>query len=155
MDVGLHDHREQGPVDAPAPLEDRWEELPWRSLGIVSSTSPAFVVTSFGRVPLRWFVRLSPFMRTGADHLGCFRVDERLEDHLHARADQIDIATRTEHVEELGQVKLGEGHRVISFCMIFGRITQRFTRWPTSTGDLQELHHSKGHDPRYAGMGSP
>jgi hypothetical protein len=35
---------------------------------------------------------------------------------------------------------------VISFCMFFGRNTQRFTRWPTSTVDLQELHHSKGHD---------
>jgi TrwC relaxase len=29
--------------------------------------------------------------------------------------------------------------------MFFRRNTQRFTRWPTSTRDLQDLHHSKGH----------
>ena len=84
-------------------------------------------------------------MTASTDHLGRFRVDERLEDHLHTRTDQIDIATRAERVEQLGQVKLCKGHRVISFCMFFGRNTQRFTRWPTSTVDLQELHHSKGH----------
>jgi hypothetical protein len=50
-------------------------------------------------------------MASGADRFGRFRVDERLEDHLHARADQINITTGAERVEELGQVKLGEGHR--------------------------------------------
>ena len=114
------------------------KKLPWRSFGIASSTSPALVVNNFGRVPLRWFVRLSVRSCGPAPiDLGRFRVDERLQDHLHTRADQIDIATRAERVEELGQVKLCEGHRVISFCMFFGRNTQRFTRWPTSPVDLR------------------
>ena len=80
---------------------------------------------ALGRATLRALV-------TGrADHLGRLRVDQSLKDHLHTRADQINIATGAHRVEELGQVKLGQGHRVISFCMFFGRNTQRFTRWPT------------------------
>ena len=35
------------------------KKLPVRSLGICSSMSPAAVVTSFGRCPLRWAVRAS------------------------------------------------------------------------------------------------
>ena len=58
--VGLHDHGEEGPVDAPAALEDaRGRSVPWRSFGILSSTSPALVETSRSRVPLRWVMRLS------------------------------------------------------------------------------------------------
>jgi hypothetical protein len=57
LDVGLHHHRVQGLVDAAAGLEDHREDDPLRSLGIRKPTSPAWVVTSRGRVPFRSTVR--------------------------------------------------------------------------------------------------
>ena len=94
--VGLHHHREQGPIDPAAPLEDRREETP-----VAQLRDRQLHIAGLRRQQLRAspvaLVRaaLGAFVRTGADHLGCFRVDERLEDHLHTRTDQIDIATRT------------------------------------------------------------
>jgi hypothetical protein len=149
--VGLHHHREQRPVDPTPPLENRGEEAP-----VTQLRDCQLHIAGLRRQQLRSgavaLVRaaLRALMGTGTDRPGRFRVDERLEHHLHTRTDQIDIATGADRVEQLGQVKLGKRHRVISFCMIFGRITQRFTRWPTSPVDLQELHHSEGHGPLVA-----
>jgi hypothetical protein len=39
------------------------------------------------------------------------RTARGLEHQLHAAADHIEIATRADRVEQLGQVKLTEGHR--------------------------------------------
>src|SRR5262249_31223095 len=55
--------------------------------------------------------RRAAFVRSRADHLGCFEFDQRLEHQLHAPAHDIEIATRAERVEQLGQVRLAEGHR--------------------------------------------
>jgi hypothetical protein len=35
------------------------KKLPWRSLGMASSTSPALVDSSLARLPMRWVVRFS------------------------------------------------------------------------------------------------
>jgi hypothetical protein len=35
------------------------KKLPWRSLGMASSTSPALVESSLERLPLRWVVRVA------------------------------------------------------------------------------------------------
>ena len=57
VDVGLHDHRPQGPVDAPARLEQGREEAALAQLGDPQLESPALVESSRSRAPLRWVVR--------------------------------------------------------------------------------------------------
>ena len=52
MHVGLHDHGEKGPVDAPASLQEAGKKLPWRSFGMASSTSPAGRGEQPGPVPV-------------------------------------------------------------------------------------------------------
>jgi hypothetical protein len=59
VDVGLHHHHVERLVDAASGLEDAGKNEPLRSLGIRSSTSPAFVASSLGRVPLRSVTRSS------------------------------------------------------------------------------------------------
>ena len=70
-------------------------------------------------------------MGAGADHLGRLRLDQRLEHHLDALADQVDVAAGANHLEQLGQVIMGQGHRVVSFACPLVWITLRITRWPT------------------------
>jgi hypothetical protein len=59
VSIGLHDDRQQGPVDAAARSSSAGKNAPSRSLGILSWTSPALVDSSRERVPLRWAVRVS------------------------------------------------------------------------------------------------
>ena len=69
------------------------KKLPWRSLGIFRSTSPALVESSRSRVPLRWVVRvLRPLEALGADLGGGLGVDQGLEHELHAPAHDVDVA---------------------------------------------------------------
>ena len=57
--IGFHHDRDQGLVDPPAAFEQSGEERPRRSFGIFKLGSPAVVVGTRGRVPLRWVERLS------------------------------------------------------------------------------------------------
>ena len=102
--------------------------------------------------------RVGPLMRFGADERGCFGVDESLEDHLHTRADQVDVAAGADRVEQLGQVKLVEGHRV-GLLVFLGRFTQRLTRWPTSTVDPVRTYTTPGdvttYDSAYRDLNTP
>lgn len=84
-----------------------------RSLGIFSSTSPAFrrEQPRSGAVALVRAIR-GPLMRRRADRLRDLGVDQRLEHELHTRADHIDITTRADRVEQIDQVRLGQGHPV-------------------------------------------
>ncbi len=59
MDEGLHDDRPQGPVDAPAGLEQSGEEAALAELGDGQPTSPALVDSTRERLPLRWVARVS------------------------------------------------------------------------------------------------
>ena len=49
----------QRDVDAPARRKQRGEERSERTFGILTVRSPAVVVTSLSRVPLRWVVRVA------------------------------------------------------------------------------------------------
>jgi hypothetical protein len=53
VQVGLHHHREQALIHPAAPLQQRRENEPDRSLGIRNSKSPAIVDSLRGRDPLR------------------------------------------------------------------------------------------------------
>jgi len=112
VDVGLHHHREQGPIDPPATLENGREEA-----AVAQLRDREFDIAGLrgqqpraGPVPLVRAAR-GPLVRRSADHFGRLRVDQCLQHHLHAEADQIDIPTSAKRVEELGQVRLGQGHR--------------------------------------------
>jgi len=59
VQIGLHHHREQRLIDPATPLQQRGKHDPARSLGIRSSKSPAEVVSSRERWPLRWPTRPS------------------------------------------------------------------------------------------------
>ena len=83
--VGLHHHREQRPVDAPAPLQQRREERALPQLRISSSTSPAGVDNSRARCPLRWVVRVSvrscgpaPMIAVASASISCWRIHSKL-----------------------------------------------------------------------------
>jgi hypothetical protein len=144
VDVGLHHHRVEGPVDPPAPIEDAREEAAMAQLrdrqvhipGLRRQQARPGAVALVGP-------RVGPLMGFGADERGCFGIDEGLEDHLHALADQVDVTAGAQRVEQLGQVKLVEGHRV-DLLVFLGRFTQRFTRWPTSTADPIRTYTTPG-----------
>jgi hypothetical protein len=115
--VSLHHHREQGPVDAPAPLEHRQEEAAaaqLRDLELhvagLGRQQPATAAVALVRA------RLRALIRRGTDHLGRLRLDQRLEHHLDALADHVDVAASADHLQQLGKVIMGEGHRVVSFA---------------------------------------
>ena len=79
---------------------------------MASSTSPALVDSSRARVPLRWVVRaVAAFVAAGADVLGRFQLDERLQHELHRLAHEVQVAAGAQRVEQLGQGRLIEGHR--------------------------------------------
>ena len=61
------------------------KKLPFRSLGMASSTSPALVETSRGRCPLRSLVRLAALIALGADRGGSLGLDQLLEDRRRPR----------------------------------------------------------------------
>ncbi len=72
-----------------------------------SSTSPALVVSSRVRVPLRWVVRSSVrSYRRRADRRGGLGLDELLEHERHRLAHDVDAAAGAHGVEQLGQGRL-------------------------------------------------
>src|SRR5918994_863279 len=112
VDVGLHHHREQGPVDPPAPLQQRREARPSAQLrdlqlDITSRCrqQPRTVTIALGRAAV------GPLVRVGADHQGGFGLDQLLENPLQRRADGVGHLAGLQRGEQVGQVRLGEGHR--------------------------------------------
>ena len=59
VDVGLHHHREQGPVDAPAPFQDRREEAALAQLRDLQLNVAGLGGQQPSRLPLRCVVRVS------------------------------------------------------------------------------------------------
>jgi hypothetical protein len=111
--VGLHDHGEQGPVDAPAPLQDGGEEAPPPQLG-----DPQLHVAGLGgQQALPGAVALvgalpAALVAAGPDHLAGLGLDEGLEHELHALADHVDVPAGADRIQQVGNVRLGKGHRV-------------------------------------------
>src|SRR5918997_7054537 len=50
---------------------------------------------------------------TGADHLISFQLDEGLQHELHRLPQEVQVAAGAQGVEQFGQSRLVEGHRVI------------------------------------------
>jgi hypothetical protein len=112
--VGLHDHSEQGPIDATPPFEDAREEAAgakFRDLQVH--------IAGFGRqqsvssaVALRG-PSAGPFEAIGADLGRRLGVDESLEHERHALANQVDVPAGANRVEQFVQVSIGNGHWVV------------------------------------------
>ena len=95
MDVGLHHHRPQGPVDATAWLQQRGEERPvaqlWDLELQIAGLGGQKALT--GAVSVGHTLGAS-LVAAGADRLGRLQVDQGLEHQLHAGADNVQIAAR-------------------------------------------------------------
>ncbi len=112
VDVGLHHHREQGPVDASAPLQQRREERPGPQLGDLQLEVPCGSGQQARPVPVALVgASLGPLVRAGADHRCGFGFDQLVEDPLQARADRVGHLPGSERGEQFGQVRIVEGHR--------------------------------------------
>ena len=123
--------------------------MPLRSFGIRSSTSPALVDSSRGRCPLRSVTRVSAaLVRCGADPLGRLGFDQFLQHQPDRLTDQIHAVTGAERLEQLGQGRLGQGHRWTPSCAL-GRSHRRSRRWPPHVDPAGYLkpHHSTGRLP--------
>jgi hypothetical protein len=110
--VSLHDHGEQGPVDAPPALQQARVEAAGAQLGDGQldvagrgGQQPDAVAVALGDAGLGALVGL------GADGRAGLGLDELLEDPLQALAHPVGQLAAFERVEELGQVMIGEGHR--------------------------------------------
>ncbi len=111
--VGLHHHREQGPVDSAAPLQDRGEEAALAQLrdlqlhiARLRCQQPVTVTVALGGA------RLGALVAAGADVLGRLRLDQGLQHELDALADHVDVATSADRVQQLVHVRLGQRHRL-------------------------------------------
>jgi len=112
VDVGLHDHGEQGPVDAAPPFEQRREERPGPQLGDLQLEVPGGGGQQTLAVPVALGgAGIAPLVRAGADHRGRFGFDQLVENPLERRADRVGHLPRLERGEQLGQVRISEGHR--------------------------------------------
>jgi hypothetical protein len=103
-------------VDAAARFEDDGEERALTELG-----DPQADIAGLGRgQPWAAAVALGgpvvgAFVAAGADPLGGFGFDQLLHHHPDRLTDQIDAITGAERIEQLGQGRLGQGHRWVSF----------------------------------------
>ncbi|KRF40081.1 hypothetical protein ASG96_03925 [Terrabacter sp. Soil810] len=88
------------------------KKLPLRSFGIRSCTSPAVVVNTRGRVPLRSVLRSCvALVPAGADHLRGFDLDQLVQRQLDRVLDQVHPLPSAERLQQLGQGRLRQGHR--------------------------------------------
>jgi hypothetical protein len=94
VDVGLHHHRPQGPIDAATALEDRREEAPLAQLGHAQLD-----VSGLGREQSR----PGPVALVAAG-LGQLGLDEGLEDELQASTNHVEVAAGANGVQEIANV---------------------------------------------------
>ncbi len=134
LDVGLHHHRIQRLVDAAAGLEDHRKERPLAELGDphtdvagLGSDQPRTRPVAVGGP------RLGALVTNRADLLGGFGFDELLHHHPDRLTDKIHALTGTEHLEQLGQGRLGQGHRWFSFSACLAVTHRRSRRWPPTS----------------------
>src|SRR5215211_4119850 len=130
--VGLHDHRQQGPVDTAAGLQQRREEGALAQLGDLELD-----ITGLGRqqprsgaVAVRSAL-LGPFIGPSPDVLGGLDLDQRLEHQSQPFADDVQVTAGAQCIQQLGQGRLAKGHRGELLGVNPGRNTLSFTRWPS------------------------
>ena len=148
MDVRLHHHREQGPVDATSPLEHRREKRPAPQLRDRELHITRLRRQQPGSMPVAQIrTRRRPLIRARADHLGRFDFDQRLEHQLHALTDDVEITPRAERVKQFRQVRMGQGHRRV-LLRVPGKVTPSITPVAHQTVDpYADLHHLTGRPP--------
>jgi hypothetical protein len=149
--IGLHHHRQHGPVDAAARLQQRGEErslpqlgdleLDIAGLGRQQPGAAAVAVGGPGGCAL---------VAPSTDLLGGFGLDQRLEHQRQAFTDHIKIAASAQCIQQLRQGRLIEGHRGELLGVNPGRNTLSFTRWPSpcysaGKGPALKPHHVLGH----------
>ena len=103
------------------------KKLPLRSLGMASSTSPALVVSTRGRCPLRSLERSGPLIALGPDDGGQLDLDQLLADQGGGFFDEVETLTRLECIEQFGQDRLIQGHRCVLLLVGSARNTPRIT----------------------------
>ena len=120
VDVGLHDDRPEGPVDAAAWLQQRREEGAVGHLGDVQldvaglgREQPAAAAVAAGRALLAALV--SPC----TDHLLGFELDEPLKDEGHGFAERVLTTTGADGLEQLRQADCDRAIG-ISSCSLAG-----------------------------------
>jgi hypothetical protein len=132
MHKGLHHHRQQGPVDAAARLQQGGEEGALPQLGDLE-----FHVAGLGRQQPRagpiamGRAARGPLVTVGADHLGRFGVDQCLQDHGQPLADDVEITAGAQRVQQISNGRLVQGHRGGLLGVNLGGNTLSFTRWPS------------------------
>jgi hypothetical protein len=131
MHISLHHHRQQGPVDAAARLQQRREERPLAQLGDpqlhvagLGRQQPGPGAVAVGRAAGRSLIAVS------ADLLGGLSLDQGLPHQRERLADDVQVAAGAQCIQQLRQGRLAEGHRGGLLGVNPGRNTLSFTRWP-------------------------
>ncbi len=110
--VGLHDHRPQGPVYAPAWLQQGGEERAGPQLGDAQvdvaglggheASAPTVAVGGAG---------LGSLIAACADGLVSLGFDQGLQHQAHGLSQHVEVPAGAQGVEQVGQGRLVEGHR--------------------------------------------
>jgi hypothetical protein len=130
--VGLHDHRQQGPVDPAARFQQGGKERALPQLG-----DAQLDIAGLGRqqpgpgAVAMGGALLSALIAVGADVLGGLGVDQRLQDQRERLADEVEVTAGAQRIQQISNGRLVQGHRGGLLGVNLGRITLSFTRWPS------------------------
>src|SRR5215211_4834507 len=104
---------------------------PSRSLGILSSTSPA--LSTAAAIGCRCGARCAArsVHRAEPRCAGWLDLDQRLEHQSQPFADDVQVTAGAQCIQQLGQGRLAKGHRGELLGVNPGRNTLSFTRWPS------------------------
>ena len=145
--VGLHHDRVQGLIDPSTRFQDAREEA-----ALAELRDPQREITSLGRqrlgaVPVSFGeLTIDAFIATGADRLGCFGLDEFLQNPACDLADQIGALADTNRVEQVRQVRIGQSHRCVLLSEFFQEHTKNHADG-SPTGGPHKPHHMTGLNP--------
>ena len=144
VDVGLHHHRIEGPVDAPPALEEGGEEAAFAELGDRELEVTRRCGEQAGPVPVALGdAVLAPLVGSRSDQ-GCgLGLDQLLEDPLEAGPDPLVEFTCFERVEQRGQVRLSKGHRCSPLVFWLEHVEDH-AGGPSMWWTLTDLHHYWG-----------
>jgi hypothetical protein len=107
VDVGLHDDRPEGLVDAPAGLEEGREEAALAQLGDAQLDVPGLRGEQAGaRAVAVGGAGLAPLIAPRADGLAGLQIDEPLGHQEEGLADEVQAVAGADGLEQLGQGRL-------------------------------------------------
>jgi hypothetical protein len=130
--IGLHDHRQQGPVDAPARLQQHREERAFPELGNVQLDIAGLgrQQPGSGAVAVRRPAGAA-LVAVGADLLGGLGIDQCLQNQPKRFADDVQATASAQRCKQVGHGRLVKGHRGELLGVNLGGNTLSFTRWPS------------------------